>query len=211
VARSDAACTGRRAAACAADAAACGCWWQAAAHQQRCLRVPHRTMAARRSAACGGYTSPAAWPSRKTSKQQPAGACTWYVRANMFGAAAHGRGCACRVLARSSLRATCCCVRHRCCGSCCRPSVPANSPLVFDVQLLYIPGEPQGQAWGARDATNCVRPAGAAASTPMPAACVGVCVPLPQAWTWRSEGQRWQARASIWCGDAGRAPHAPGC
>lgn len=22
----------------------------------------------------------------------------------------------------------------------CRPSVPANSPLVFDVQLLYIPG-----------------------------------------------------------------------
>jgi hypothetical protein len=23
---------------------------------------------------------------------------------------------------------------------CCRPSVPANSPMVFDVQLLYIPG-----------------------------------------------------------------------
>jgi hypothetical protein len=29
-----------------------------------------------------------------------------------------------------------------------RPSVPANSPLVFDVQLLYIPGEGGGLCGG---------------------------------------------------------------
>lgn len=33
------------------------------------------------------------------------------------------------------------CWSHVCTANSCRPSVPANSPLVFDVQLLYIPGK----------------------------------------------------------------------
>jgi len=41
----------------------------------------------------------------------------------------------------------------------CRPSVPANTPLVFDVQLLYIPGEGAPQPTGllvAAAAHSCI-------------------------------------------------------
>jgi hypothetical protein len=42
-----------------------------------------------------------------------------------------------------TVRAVCRC--PCCCASGCRPSVPANTPVVFDVQLLYIPGEVASQ------------------------------------------------------------------